>query len=571
MARLAEYLRRSSLGEEDKNYSIENQHDDVGRWIGVSDHIIVRTYSDPGGKSYTLNRPVFQQMMTDAKSGLFDTLVVGRWDRFSRNQDQQAVAIYQLQQYGVNVVSATQPTPEGPIGTLIRNNYAFAAELELYNIRERTTGGRRKRVQKGLLPPMPYPRYGYLFADETKGRYIPDPETEWVVRLIFDLALSGLTLEAIAQRLDKEGIPTPMQLLEKRGQLPKNRVPGLQWDKSTVKVILTHSAYVGKLRGWYITYVTVEEIHPITRQRIEKRKQIRRAVDDPECVVYSPEVCPPLVDEKTFAAAAMILGDNQKNSPRNLRNPESLLLRGGFGVCGYCGRNLVGMWSKPDQRYRYYCSSTRHRHCEGRKFSWRPEELDDLTWRWVMHQFENPDVLRRKFEQWKAEQVEGKSIEFDRIASLEGLIAKTKKRKQNCMASAADAKDEETRIEFTHMADEAARQIREWTEEHEQLSKVIAQAEQYKERVESIVALGQLAMEHLQTATFDDKRVTLHAFDVKVRAWRHDHKPPFDFSWGFDRLHEAWVQSERFLGREGSEHCVETHLCASVAHESASA
>jgi Recombinase len=63
--------------------------------------------------------------------------------------------------------------------------------------------------------------------------------------------LSGLTLEAIAQRLDKEGIPTPMQVLEKRGQLPKNRVPGLQWDKSTVKVILTHSAYVDKLRGWY--------------------------------------------------------------------------------------------------------------------------------------------------------------------------------------------------------------------------------------------------------------------------------------------------------------------------------
>src|SRR5258708_19606728 len=194
MARLAEYLRRSSPGEEDKNYSIENQHDDVVRWNAQLGHVLARSYTDPGGKSDTLNRPIFQQMMADAKAGLFDIVVVGRWDRFSRNQDQQAVAIYQLQQYGVNVVSATQPTPDGPIGTLIRNNYAFAAELELYNIRERTTGGRRKRVQKGLLPPMPYPRYGYLFADETKGRYIPDPETEWVVRHIFDLALSGLTL-----------------------------------------------------------------------------------------------------------------------------------------------------------------------------------------------------------------------------------------------------------------------------------------------------------------------------------------------------------------------------------------
>jgi DNA invertase Pin-like site-specific DNA recombinase len=59
---------------------------------------------------------------------------------FPRNQDQQAVAVYQLQRYGVKVISVTQPTPDGPIGTLIRNNYAFAAELELYHIRERTTG-----------------------------------------------------------------------------------------------------------------------------------------------------------------------------------------------------------------------------------------------------------------------------------------------------------------------------------------------------------------------------------------------------------------------------------------------
>jgi site-specific DNA recombinase len=170
MARVAEYLRRSSLGEEDKNYSIENQHDDVVRWIQSLGHTIAKTYSDPGGKSYTLNRPVFQRMMADARNRHFDIVVVGRWDRFSRNQDQQAVAVYQLLQYGVKVISATQPTPDGPIGTLVRNNFAFAAELELYNIRERTTAGKRKRVHRGLLPPMAYPRYGYLFADETKGR-----------------------------------------------------------------------------------------------------------------------------------------------------------------------------------------------------------------------------------------------------------------------------------------------------------------------------------------------------------------------------------------------------------------
>ena len=559
MARLAEYLRRSSTGEEDKNYSIENQHDDVVRWNAQLGHVLTRSYTDPGGKSDTLNRPVFQQMMADAKAGLFDIVAVGRWDRFSRNQDQQAVASYQLQRYGVKVVSATQPTPDGPIGTLIRNNYAFAAELELYNIRERTTAGKKKRVQRGLLHPMSYPRYGYLFADETKGRYIEDPQTAWVVRHMFDLVLSGMTLRSICTRLDEEGIPTPLQVLQQRGQLPKNRIPGDKWDRSSLRVILRHPAYVGKMRGYQITSTEVEEIHPISGEIIERRKQILRADGDPDVVIFSPEVCPPLVDEKTFEAVQVLLSRNQKEAPRNLRHPELVLLRGGFGLCGYCGRKLAVMWSTQDKRYRYFCSSLRYDPCEGHKFSWRAEELDDLTWRWVMHQFENPDVLRRKFEQWKADQVEGKAIEHDRLATLGDLIEQAKKRKKNCMASAADAHDEETRREFTHMAEGQSRLIHKWSEEHEQLTKVINQAEQFKERVENIVALGQLAEEHLQTATLDDKRVTLHAFDVKVRTWRHDHQPPFEFSWGFDRLHEAWVQSKRFIGEEAAEHCVDAH------------
>ena len=128
MATFAIYLRRSSPGDEDKNYSIEVQERDIReRWPEFSQHTLVERYSDPGGKSYTITRPVLQSVMQAAKARKFDILVVGRFDRFSRVQEQQAVAIYQLKQYGVQVVSATEPVPDGPIGTLIRSNYAFAA------------------------------------------------------------------------------------------------------------------------------------------------------------------------------------------------------------------------------------------------------------------------------------------------------------------------------------------------------------------------------------------------------------------------------------------------------------
>jgi len=63
------------------------------------------------------------------------------------------------------VVSATQPVAARPLGTAQRNLYAFGAELELQNIRERTYGGKRARVRDGKLPNHSRPLYGYLFAD----------------------------------------------------------------------------------------------------------------------------------------------------------------------------------------------------------------------------------------------------------------------------------------------------------------------------------------------------------------------------------------------------------------------
>lgn len=90
--RVAAYLRRSSPGEEDKNYSIESQLADITAWANREGHTVVRSYSDPGGKSFTLNRPVLQEVLRDAREGQFDIVAVGRYDRFSRMQTQAAVA-----------------------------------------------------------------------------------------------------------------------------------------------------------------------------------------------------------------------------------------------------------------------------------------------------------------------------------------------------------------------------------------------------------------------------------------------------------------------------------------------
>jgi len=537
MARLAIYLRRSSPGEENKNYSLGNQQDDIEKWPEYRQHAVVKTYSDPGGKSYTLNRPIFQRLMADAKAGLFDLVAVGKWDRFSRMQDQQAVAIYQLQQYGVKVVSVTEPVPDGPMGTLVRGNYAFASELELYNIRERTTNGKRKRVQTGKLPPKPYPLYGYLFADwATKERYLIDQETAPVVERIYRYLLGGMTMLRIARELDAAHIPTPRAVLAMRGQLPKNWAIIEQWSASTIHRILTHPAYCGRLVGWGIQTTTAERIHKVTGAVEVKRVQLARTEDDPDRVVFDESVCPAIVSVATWQAAQEQLARNKQQAPRRLRDPEAVLLRNGFAICGVCGRPLQGSWHEPSKSWRYTCKK--------KHVSRYTDALDKLVWDWVVFQFSNPDVIRKKYQQWLAERDTGTSMERDRLVALTTARDVAEKRRKNYMRLAGDEDDVAQAEEYRLLAKEAAASARDLSDQIEQLNVILSQQEQQQALIEALVAATEMKSANLANANFNDKRQVLYYFQVKVIVHRATDEQPFEIEWELDNQHARWLPEE---------------------------
>ena len=127
-------------------------------------------------------------------------------------------------------------------------------------------------------------------------------------------------------------------------------------------------------------------------------------------------------------------------------------------------------------------------------------------------------------------------------------MRKAEARKRNYLASAGDAQDEELRADFTQLARDAGQQAKELAQEYERLAAILAHQDAYKERVESLIALGASALERLRSASYEDKRIVLHAFKVQVKVWQKDHVPPFEITWGFDTLHERWVR-DRLFGR----------------------
>ena len=75
--RVAAYLRRSSPGEEDKNYSIESQLADITAWANREGHIIVRSYSDPRRKLIHLKPSGTPGSIEESPEGQFDIVAVG--------------------------------------------------------------------------------------------------------------------------------------------------------------------------------------------------------------------------------------------------------------------------------------------------------------------------------------------------------------------------------------------------------------------------------------------------------------------------------------------------------------
>ena len=521
MARLALYLRRSDPGEENKNYSIEDQRAYLTQeWPEFEQHTLVAEYSDPGGKSYTLSRPVFNRMMEDARARKFDLVAVWKYDRFSRMQDQQSVAIYQLKQYGVEVVSATQPIPDGPVGTLIRNSYAFGAELMLYRIREGTYRGKKRRVKDNKLPNAALPTYGYEFADATKVRYAIDDRTAPIVQRIFSMALAGVKLREIARALTAEGVPTPSQYHHERGWATPRIVPATAWNHSTIHKILTNTAYAGRLVGFRTQVQTAMSVHPVTRENVPVERRIVRDETDPDRVVYGEDVCPRLVDDAIFDAVQVILERNKVESRRRLHDPEALLLRNGFAQCGYCGGNMSANWSKAGGYYLYRCSRSfaeTSRPCpEVGRFTWRASTLDDLMWRAVIAVFERPDVVAAKYAEYKADKADGLVIERDRLDVLKQMLQEAENKRLRNTQLASNEDDDEQRAEYQRIATEAARSKRGITNEIEALRDVLTSKERGDHVLDNLAAMGERAVEHLQCADFDDKRRTLLALDAKL-------------------------------------------------------
>ena len=100
-----------------------------------------RVYSDraSGAKE---GRPGLDALMEDAKRGLFDVVIVWRFDRFARSVKQLVLALEEFHSLGIDFISHQEALDTStPMGRMVFTVIAAMAELERAIIRDRVLAG----------------------------------------------------------------------------------------------------------------------------------------------------------------------------------------------------------------------------------------------------------------------------------------------------------------------------------------------------------------------------------------------------------------------------------------------
>lgn len=269
-------------------------------------------------------RPAFQQMISRAKSSghPYDCILVWKFSRFARNQEESIVYKSLLRKNQVEVVSITEPLIEGPFASLIERIIEWMDEY--YSIRlagDVKRGMREKALRGGCQSVLPL---GYCM----NSQHIPEiyePEAV-IVREIFRLCERKYSLTAIARLLNDMGYRTRH---------------GNRFERRSVLYILQNPFYAGKIR-WNRT-----------------SHNSHTPNNEPD-IILADGIHSPLFTEEYYCNIQKYIESYASGHPHCRQRSETLTKHFLCGLlkCPICGKNMAyhqtGHTTKGRKSYSYF-------------------------------------------------------------------------------------------------------------------------------------------------------------------------------------------------------------------------
>lgn len=256
--RVVIYLRVSTLPQAglDKT-SLKEQKEEAIKYANNQGWVIVKIYCDTSTGTNTEKRDGFNQILIDAKNGLFDVLIGWTADRLARNLDDMYARRALLKANNIQITTVKEPSSivdpriyslKEQDSTKIIIDYLLDWKAEQDNISRvnRFQLGKIGKAKNGKIPvkvPYGYRKKVYFKNGDPKKKIeideIVEIEAEIVKEIFNHYDKDSWGMRKIAEYLNLKGVSSPS---------------GKKWCYSAIKYILQNPTYTGLVRyGWRLS------------------------------------------------------------------------------------------------------------------------------------------------------------------------------------------------------------------------------------------------------------------------------------------------------------------------------
>ena len=288
------YARLSveNSGKDDDGNSLQNQIAVCEDYLDGCPYLrLAEVYSDNGKTGTVFDRPAWNRLMDDVRTGKIQCIVVRDLSRFGRDYVETGSYLEKIfPALGTRFISVKENFDNFTCGNAMESLSVSLQNLvnAMYSrdISKKVSTALRAQMETGIFRNRNLP-YGYLW-NEDKTAYVVDEEAAAVVRQIFEWRLREVSVYTIVERLKAGGIESPERHKRRAGTRNGGNIQGEGWCPSTIRGILQNRAYIGEM--------------VCGKSETALYKGLKKHVTETDKWIVVPDAHPPIVSVSDFEA-----------------------------------------------------------------------------------------------------------------------------------------------------------------------------------------------------------------------------------------------------------------------------
>ena len=288
------YARLSveNSGKDDDGNSLQNQIAVCEDYLDGCPHLrLTEVYSDNGRTGTVFDRPAWNRLMDDVRTGKIQCIVVRDLSRFGRDYVETGSYLEKIfPALGTRFISVKENFDNFTCGNAMESLSVSLQNLvnAMYSrdISKKVSTALRAQMETGKFRNRNLP-YGYLW-NEDKTAYVVDEEAAAVVRQIFEWKLREVSVYTIVERLKTGGIESPERHKRRAGARNGDNIQGEGWCPSTIRGILQNRAYIGEM--------------VCGKSETALYKGLKKHITEMDKWIVVPDAHPPIVSVPEFEA-----------------------------------------------------------------------------------------------------------------------------------------------------------------------------------------------------------------------------------------------------------------------------